>query len=102
MTALKGKCRVTLSHGHNPDIEGGYWENPKDSGQTVSLPVKTLDEARLVCRRYIEENGLGGGNWTGGEIYCNRKLVARVSYNGRVWSPSGARLAGARRRRSRR
>jgi len=98
MTELKGKCRVILSHGYNPDIEGGYWGARPDR-DAISEPVKTLAEASKACRRYIEEHGLGGGNWTGGKIYCGRKLVARVSYNGKVWSPDGARLAGTRRRR---
>jgi hypothetical protein len=98
MTELKGKCRVILDHGSNPDIEGGYWGSKPDKG-AISEPVRTFAEASKICRRYITENELGGGNWVGGEIYCGRKLVARVSYNGKVWSPDGARLAGVKRRR---
>jgi hypothetical protein len=93
MTELEGRCRVVLDHGPNPDIRGGYWGPAPGEGKT-SVPVKTFAEASRACRRYIEENGLGGGNWSGGQVYCGRKLVARVSYNGRVWSPSGQSLAG--------
>jgi hypothetical protein len=98
MTTLKGKCRVILSHASNPDIEGGYWGSRPDKGE-ISEPVKTLAEASKVCRRYITENDLGGGNWTGGKVVCNGKAVARVSYNGKVWALDGSRLAGVRRRR---
>ncbi|MBD2746127.1 hypothetical protein IC232_05365 [Microvirga sp. BT688] len=43
--------------------------------------------ASKACRDYIEENDLGGGNWTGGDIRENGKVVAKVSYNGTVWPP---------------
>lgn len=68
--------------------------NP-DYGQsvfTMVAPVQVamvndLAEASIVCRNYIAEHNLGGGNWRG-EIFDNAvELVAVVSYNGRVWSP---------------
>ena len=42
----------------------------------------------MKCREFIDEHDLGGGNWSGGEVYEEGTLVARVSYNGRVWRPS--------------
>lgn len=76
--------KVALSHCKNPDI-GGYWQTPVDSGRKRSVDVKDFAEASKVCREFIERNGLGGGNWNGGEIREGGKIIARVSYNGRVW-----------------
>ena len=76
---------VTLSHARNPDIDGGYWNEPVDSGKKQRVTVADLADASKVCRTFIERNDLGGGNWTGGEITKDGKVVAHVSYNGRVW-----------------
>lgn len=85
---------VNLSHAKNPDItNGGYWEQPKDAGKSKSVKCATLQEAAQECRAYIERNGLGSGNWTGGAVFfgSNRgripgtEQVATISYNGRIW-----------------
>jgi hypothetical protein len=52
------------------------------------VAVGDFPAASKACRDYIEENDLGGGNWTGGDIRENGKVVAKVSYNGTVWPPS--------------
>lgn len=70
--------------------------NP-DFGQDPTVPVYgteedrteivcSVEEARDVCVKYIEDNDLGGGNWSGGNIYdlATEELVARISYNGRI------------------
>lgn len=49
------------------------------------VPVEDFAAALKACRDYIEENDLGSGNWTGGDIRENGKVVAKVSYNGAVW-----------------
>ncbi len=50
--------------------------------------VATLLEASEVCRRWIEEHDLGGGEWDGGQVHDHTgKPVAFVSYNGRAWTP---------------
>lgn len=56
------------------------------------VDVKDLAEASKVCRTFLSENGLGCGNWAGGQIREGRKVLGRVSYNGRVWGPDGAEL----------
>jgi hypothetical protein len=70
---------VTLSAGRNPD----FASRSLPKRQTVT--VTSLAEAVSACRDYIEVNDLGGGNWTGGQIKWSGRIVARVSYNGRVW-----------------
>lgn len=80
--------KVSLSHAGNPDIDyrGGYWEQPKDRNTPKHVHVNSFAEASRACTKYIERNGLGGGNWTGGQIYDDAgEQIAFVSYNGRVW-----------------
>lgn len=81
--------RVFLTNNGNPDrfqdpdsplpgSEAGIWH-----------PVNSLEQASEACTRYIEDNGLGGGNWCGdaGRIVQGADCIARVSYNGKVWPP---------------
>ena len=77
--------RVKLKHDSNPDIDGGYWTPPLDKGRAKFVTVSTFAEASEVCRAYIKRNELGGGNWTGGQVFDDNRQIARVSYNGRVW-----------------
>lgn len=78
--------KVELSSCGNID----HWQNPEES-MMGSEPnrmetVESFQEASKVCSEFIDKNELGGGNWTGGNIYDeNETLIARVSYNGRVW-----------------
>jgi hypothetical protein len=45
-------------------------------------------EASEVASKWISDNDLGAGNWSGGEIAVKGTVVAHVSYNGRVWEVS--------------
>lgn len=78
---------LTLSHCPNPDIDGGYWDEATDPRAAVSVAVDDFAAASAAARAYIERNGLGGGNWSGGDITQGRnsRVIAHVSYNGRVW-----------------
>lgn len=50
--------------------------------------VRSLEEAITVCRNFIDDNELGGGNWSGGQVsLVNGTPVAYISYNGRIWDP---------------
>lgn len=83
---IVGKFSVTLSSVGNPD----YGQNPNRSLpglKNSKVAVKTKQEASDACRKFIDDNQLGGGNWSGGDIFSEGNLVARVSYNGRVWHP---------------
>lgn len=72
---------VKLSAGRNRDFP----RRPLPKSATVT--VASFGEAARVCRDYIETHDLGGGNWTGGDVREGGRLVAHVSYNGRVWGP---------------
>ena len=76
---------VHLSHAANPDIPGGYYGFKRPAKLKASVP--TLTDAAKICLEYIDHNDLGGGNWTGGQVFKGKEQVAKVSYNGRVWPP---------------
>lgn len=77
--------KVKLAHAPNPDISGGGYWGGKPSVKTQWVTVKDFAEASTVCRTFINRYALGGGNWTGGQVKDGSKVIARVSYNGRVW-----------------
>ena len=48
--------------------------------------VASLEEASEACLTFIEKNDLGSGTWSGGKVVDERDVVvARISYNGRIW-----------------
>ena len=77
---------VLLSCCPNVDIprNGGYWSPGERPGPSW-VEVKSLAEASQTCRQFIDEYDLGGGNFSGGEVKHNGIVIARVSFNGRVW-----------------
>lgn len=79
---------VTLSHAGNPDLEdlGGYWtDDGRESGKPAHVLVNSLAQAQQAVLAYIERNGLGGGNWTGGALRLDGVQIGHISYNGRAW-----------------
>lgn len=83
------KLTVTLSAAPNPDF------SPNEHPGSVRIrprkvKVGSLAEASAVCRQFIRDEELGGGNWTGGEVLDEAgNFVARISYNGRAWITPG-------------
>jgi len=91
--------RVRLASVGNPD----YRQDPDRSLSGVPDQWVGVDGpamAAMVCRTYIEEHELGGGNWAGGividcrgrkgDAYSTFPKVARISYNGRIWNMDGS------------
>lgn len=77
--------KVKLTNVGNPDFRQDPTK-PVWGTKNKIITVKSLKEARDVCREYIEDNDLGSGNWTGGQVYeMNNKQIAHISYNGRIW-----------------
>jgi len=77
---------LRLAHGPNPDIRGGYWDGTPSVPRSQRVSITSFADASETCRKWIDQHGLGGGNWYGGEIYDGTgKQIANVSYNGRVW-----------------
>lgn len=69
-----------IDHGENPD-------RPLNNVPNSSRIAGSLREASEICRSFIQQHSLGGGNWIGGAVIdrANGAHVADVSYNGRVW-----------------
>lgn len=65
----------------NPDHAQYAAPSPRKSAKVCSI-----EEAVSVCREYIDEWNLGGGNWCGdaGKVLSSGSLVAQIAYNGRV------------------
>lgn len=80
---------VELSARQNPDFPRRNNLPAKRTAEAASL-----QEASIVCRRFIREHGLGNGNWNGGTVRdaATDRVVALVSYNGRIWNALCARL----------
>ncbi len=77
---------VTLASVGNPDFEQDPTRKLYSAGANRTAFVSSFEEASRECRKFIEENSLGGGNWAGGIIKDkDGNYLGRVSYNGRVW-----------------
>ncbi len=83
----KLKMILTVSSVGNPDHGQYYGRNVLSPTQRIQ--VNDFMEASRICRAYIAQYDLGGGNWTGGVIRQGQRIIARVSYNGRVWLVGG-------------
>ena len=79
--------KVLLANSGNPDFRqdskrplpgtrSGYW-----------VEVADIEAASKVCRDYIAENDLGGGNWPNAEVRdcATDEVIGHISYNGRFW-----------------
>ena len=53
-----------------------------------AVEVESLPAASAAVRQFIELNNFGSSDFVGGEIYdsSTNKLIAKVSYNGRIWN----------------
>jgi 8-oxo-dGTP pyrophosphatase MutT (NUDIX family) len=83
--APKGKYLLVCTSAGNPDFQQApELSISPEEVYIVSSPIEASEKARA----YIAEYELGGGNWTGGHVFNDAgEIVARVSYNGRVWEP---------------
>lgn len=58
-------------------------------GNSEFVPMTTLNEASAAYRAFIEAHCLGASEAGECLIYHGNKVVAHVSYNGRVWEGEG-------------
>ena len=61
-----------------------------------AVEVESLSAASVAVRKFIELNDFGSSDFSGGEVYdsSTNKLVAKVSYNGRIWDAQGFEISG--------
>lgn len=68
----------------NPDFSPGtHQATVQIAPQWVR--VASLQEAQQRAGAFRDAHHLGGGNWTGGEVFRDGQPYARISYNGRIW-----------------
>jgi hypothetical protein len=85
--ALIGAATVTST--------GGFLSLAADGCPTLRIPVASADKASALLSRYRDRFGIGASDMKEGcgDIRADDgTLVARVSYNGRVWTPEGILL----------
>lgn len=87
-----GALTVSLTSCGDPD----HYQDPDQpvpGVPSLTVDVPSLEEASHRCRAYLVEHDLGSGNWAGGQVRDRSgALVARISYNGRIWlEPAGER-----------
>lgn len=76
---------VTLASVGNPDFDQDC-TRPLPGVGNATVVVESISEAAAECRKFIDENELGAGNWAGGLVMDSRgQAIAEVSYNGRIW-----------------
>lgn len=85
--APKGKYVVRLEAVPNIDFDPLSHEGSVSAGPEFEV-VSDSREASKVAKQFIRAYDLGFGNWVGGQVYDDQgEMIARVSYNGRVWGP---------------
>lgn len=88
--------KVLLASVGNPDFRQDPDKPLYGCEKDKTVEVATFKEASEVCAKFISDNDLGSGNWSGGEIQNEKGIViALVSCNGRVWE--GSKLTGMNR-----
>jgi hypothetical protein len=81
---MKPVLRLTLNSVGNPD----FGQDPRRSVSPYeSIEVETLSAAADAVRGYIERYQLGGGNLPTVMVFEGNRVIARISYNGRIWLP---------------
>lgn len=76
---------LSLTSAGNPDHGQDPTETLFGCEPGKLIKIETFKEASERCRKFIDDNNLGSGNWIGGAIYEGNEQIAKVSYNGRVW-----------------
>ena len=76
--------QITLRSVGNPDLG----QDPtQPMSPTEVIAVRTLRQAADAARAYIVRHDLGGGNFPTLPVYKGPKVVAKITYNGRIWLP---------------
>jgi hypothetical protein len=88
----EGQFKVYLATCGNIDHDEDPDEKLYGAAENRWVPVRSLKEASKFCREFIDSEELGSGNWAGGQVVESNsgKMVAAISYNGRVWLPEAS------------
>jgi hypothetical protein len=89
-SSVRGNFTVKIKLGPNLDYRSGP---QRTLVGTATKKVKSLEEAATFVRRYLTAMDAGGGNLRSAIVYKkgDKRPVADISFNGRVWAWSGFR-----------
>jgi hypothetical protein len=76
-------------------LSSGYLRLAAVGCPTLRVPVNDAEQIVRVWERYRDENGIGASdmqNGCGDLIATDGTIVARISYNGRIWDVCGRRI----------
>jgi len=76
-------------------MSGGYIYLAATGCPTLKIPVQSADIASAIFQQFRDRNGIAASDMTAdcGSVFADDgTIVAKVSYNGRVWSPQGLLL----------
>jgi hypothetical protein len=76
--------RLILRSVGNPDLGQNPWQ---PISPTEKIMVSKLQNAAEAARAYIVRHDLGSGNFPIVRVLEDDRVVARITYNGRVWLP---------------
>ena len=76
---------VKLSSCGNIDYGQNPYEPLYDVPKRV-IKATSIEECQQIVRNYIDFYNLGSGNWDGGDVFKDGKLIGYISYNGRYWN----------------
>ena len=78
-----------------PIKPNGYLLLAAEGCASLKIAVQSADMASVMFQQYRDRNGIGASDMKSGcgSIFAeDGTLVAKVSYNGRIWSPQGELL----------
>ena len=76
-------------------IRGGYLKLSAVGCPTLHVLVNDAEQIVRTWERYRDENGIGASEMKcgcGDLVAADGGVVARVSYNGRIWDVNGSRI----------
>lgn len=76
---------VTLEAVGNPDYEGYDYRGRMFHVKPSKAICSSIEECQKKVEEFIDEYNLGGGNWSGGEVFKNNEFIGYISYNTRFW-----------------
>ena len=85
--ATKGLTIIFEERQYVRDTRGFIYEANLDRETTGY--ASTLKEASEKTLAYIKRYNIGGSCFSEAKVYYDGNLIAEISFNGRVWDPSG-------------
>ena len=73
-------------------MRGGCLKLAAEGCPTLHVPVNNAEQIVRIWERYRDENGISASDMKGGcgdLIGSDGSVVARISYNGRIWDANG-------------